>query len=73
MEQCCENCVFSTDYGESVLYIKCEKKRKYVEKKQPGCKDYAGKQERIDVARLNKIAEKHGLSGGKVMDYLPRK
>ncbi|WP_157833832.1 hypothetical protein [Ruminiclostridium josui] len=33
--KCCENCIFSMDYGESVQFIKCEKSRKYVDKK--GC------------------------------------
>ena len=43
----CENCIYSVDYGESVLYIKCEKgkKSKYVEKKQKGCKSFIGKGE----------------------------
>jgi len=43
--KCCENCLFGTDYGESVRYIKCERnKRKWVDKKQPGCKNYADKE-----------------------------
>lgn len=28
---------------------------------------------RIDVTRLNRIAEEHGLYGNKVTDYLPRR
>lgn len=40
----CENCLFSTDYSESDKYIKCERgKSKWVDKKQPACKNYADK------------------------------
>ena len=46
MNKTCENCLFSVDYGESVQYIKCEKgRKKYVEKEQAGCKDWAGEEE----------------------------
>lgn len=45
MNDCCENCIYSVDYGESVLYIKCEKKRKHVVKQQPACKDYVKEDE----------------------------
>lgn len=46
MSKTCETCIFSQDYGESVQYIKCEHgRKKYVDKKQPGCKDWAGEDE----------------------------
>ena len=39
-EKTCKNCLFSQDYGESTLYIKCEKTRKHVNKSYY-CKDWA--------------------------------
>ena len=38
----CENCTHSVDYGESVLFIKCErnKKRKRHVEKQHTCKHF---------------------------------
>lgn len=39
-EKTCKNCLFSHDYGESTLYIKCEKGRKKHVEKSGTCKDW---------------------------------
>lgn len=39
-EKTCKNCLFSQDCGESTLYIKCEKSRRYVDKSHT-CKHWA--------------------------------
>ncbi len=39
-EKTCKNCLFSQDYGESTLYIKCEKGRKKYVEKSGTCKDW---------------------------------
>lgn len=43
---CCENCLFSVDYGKTLQYVKCVrgKRSKWVDKKQACCKDYADKE-----------------------------
>ena len=41
-DSCCESCIHSEDWGESVEYIKCAEsgKRKDVRKKQAACHNY---------------------------------
>ncbi len=48
MNKCCENCIFGVDYGESTLYIKCERGRKTYVEKGHSCKYFAERSENIE-------------------------
>lgn len=59
----CENCAYSEDYGESFLFIRCERtKSNMIVKKDFWCKYYLDKTESI-IKNIDEIYENELLTG----------
>ncbi len=53
--EACENCIYAEDYGESFLFIRCERTNaNMIVRKDFFCKHYANREEQI-IDNINSI------------------